>query len=522
MVPLRGCFTRILRCMTFTSAFNGRHRKQMFLLFLALVILCQVVLVTKVLYVRSESRSRQFNEKNSGALNTTPALLTTTKGTQNEDALSRGNFPKVIHLTPRRTRKKIMRLLPKKVRTTAISTSAFQPTINSSLLDINSSPNSSSILHVPPTLDTRILNQFWPPLNFTLVSPCIAPKIQESPYLLILINSAVHSSTNKDRRNAIRKTWANKRVQTDGFGLGAKHGFPFKVPVGRSFRLVFLLGRSYNETIDKEIEAESQQHNDLVVGDFPDNYVNLIIKVYMGFKWARENVKSRFILKGDDDTYIYLPRLTNILQSVPERFFGGYVMTNAQVYRDVNNKHGISKPFFGEDVYPPYCGGPFYVFTSNLLPDFIRLTYHFKPFHIEDAYMGILLRHMGIRPVFIPGFLLNDWMPGNIRNFKACDWATAIAVGHKLEGELIEYIHSKLPIVDPSRLTSQEWQRCHRRSSPRSDNVLSAVYGILISLSMILVYVTVAFLPSNQDVYDERPFFNRRQHYYPYIPRAGR
>ncbi|EDO35379.1 predicted protein, partial [Nematostella vectensis] len=218
-------------------------------------------------------------------------------------------------------------------------------------------------------------------------------------FVVIMIHSGVHSSVHLDRRNAIRRTWGNGRRSTNDTGS--------KVD-SLSFKLVFLLGKSYDKVLDEKIATEAKLYNDIVVGDFHDNYTNLIIKVYMGFKWIQENMNSKFVIKADDDLYLYLPRLTHRLAKA-ERFFGGYVMTNAQVYRDVNNKHGISKPFFGEDVYPPYCGGPFYVFTSNLLPDFIRLTYHFKPFHIEDAYMGILLRHMGIRPVFIPGFLLNDW-----------------------------------------------------------------------------------------------------------------
>lgn len=511
---------RLFRSIRFTLKFKSFKRKNfVFLLSACVLIVFQVVIVSRVLMVKSSSRrsrpvmnstldidDRRTRDQNN--ISFTPSVPAYTKSSRFYSHLSSNRA-----LRKQKNRRFVRTKINEKQNGIANVTR-----INRNNETINST--------VPPTLDYRILHEYYPPVNFSVVIPHVVPKFDDKEiFLLVLVNSATAKEPNFDRRQTIRKTWGNVKTLSGipSYSSSVKHGFPFKAIINHSFRLVFLLGTSDNETLNEEIEEEARTYNDMVIGNFHDVYNNLIIKVYMGFKWA-ENIKTKFILKGDDDTYISLPRLMIVLNQAPARFFGGYVMTNAAVFRDVSNKHAISKMYFNEDFYPPYCGGPFYIFTHNLIPQFLSLTEKFKPFHVEDAYLGILLREMGVRPLFMPGFLLSNWMVGTLPNFNPCEWATAIAIGHKFNSSEIEYVHAKLPLHEPSRLTAKEWQICKRKTRTAvSNNMLPTIYGILFSLAMILVYITVAFLPSQYEYEEDRFIFKRkRRHYYPFIHRSTR
>ena len=52
--------------------------------------------------------------------------------------------------------------------------------------------------------------------------------------------------------------------------------------------------------------AEAEEHNDLVVEDFQESYLNLTVKTTYLLKWLNSSPCSRasFILKVDDDVYV--------------------------------------------------------------------------------------------------------------------------------------------------------------------------------------------------------------------------
>ncbi|EDO35378.1 predicted protein, partial [Nematostella vectensis] len=202
-------------------------------------------------------------------------------------------------------------------------------------------------------------------------------------FLVIMVHSGVHSPVHRHRRDAIRQTYANETYSQGNRLL--------------LYKVIFVLGFSEDDTINNGTAHEALENNDLIIGDFKDNYINLIIKVFMGFKWIHENLRTQFVAKCDDDFYLNVPRILDSLLTTPhhQRFFAGRVWWKAYVLRDIKSKHAISKRYYDKKFYPPYCDG-FYVFTTNLLPHFINLTSKYRPFHVEDAYLGILLKHMGV------------------------------------------------------------------------------------------------------------------------------
>jgi hypothetical protein len=111
--------------------------------------------------------------------------------------------------------------------------------------------------------------------------------------LLVLIHShACHSAARTDLRNS----WAAPRDHV---------------------QVVFLLGQPQTNLScnQRDLLRESKQHNDLVQGHFLDSYRNLTLKHLMGFRWASDHCSpAPFILKSDDDAFVHLDQLLQMLR----------------------------------------------------------------------------------------------------------------------------------------------------------------------------------------------------------------
>lgn len=71
---------------------------------------------------------------------------------------------------------------------------------------------------------------------------------------------------NIHQRLAICRTWAAQARN-------------YSVPV------VFIVGRTYNESVFNALVFENEVHNDIVLADFADTYLNLTIKVLASLLW---------------------------------------------------------------------------------------------------------------------------------------------------------------------------------------------------------------------------------------------
>ena len=69
---------------------------------------------------------------------------------------------------------------------------------------------------------------------------------------------------------------------------------------------------------------EARQHNDMLIGNITDNYINNIIKFYMGQVWASK-YDIKYTMKTDDDVYVRIPRVLEYLVNAkfPRLFYGG-------------------------------------------------------------------------------------------------------------------------------------------------------------------------------------------------------
>lgn len=113
-----------------------------------------------------------------------------------------------------------------------------------------------------------------------------------APRLVFIIKSAME---NVDQRNAIRSSWGFERRMSDV-----------------TIRTVFMLGthnphqpQPADNEIQRLVEMEIDQYQDIVQADFHDSYYNNTIKIMMSFKWAIKYCpRSKFYMFVDDDFYI--------------------------------------------------------------------------------------------------------------------------------------------------------------------------------------------------------------------------
>ena len=71
-------------------------------------------------------------------------------------------------------------------------------------------------------------------------------------------------------------------------------------------------------------------------------------------------------------------------------------LRNSPTVRIPSSKWYISKKTYTNDVYPDYCDGPAYIFTSDLAEIFFIKSLHTKMFPFEDVHIGMLAENLNV------------------------------------------------------------------------------------------------------------------------------
>jgi hypothetical protein len=290
-----------------------------------------------------------------------------------------------------------------------------------------------------PKID--MVNDYQPWIDFKFVYPEIQPTIDESKdfFMVVLVNSGANGNEHRKRRAKIRETWANRSTCEHE---NAKNNSRVK---DKEWILVFVLGKTGIKEEDERNIEEAKQHNDLIIGDIKDNYLNNILKFYMGQLWA-SLLGTKYTLKTDDDVYVRIPKVIEYLVSEgsPSRFYGGWTYPHTKVDRLAGGKWSISERYFPEDVYPPFHAGAFIVISSDLLGSLINYVHFRKPFHTDDAYIGVAMKDLKVEVVRIRSFHLNHKMAVFIRGANACYILKVIAYGHSVNTNAMQYLHGRV------------------------------------------------------------------------------
>ncbi|XP_043982823.1 beta-1,3-galactosyltransferase 2-like isoform X1 [Gambusia affinis] len=205
---------------------------------------------------------------------------------------------------------------------------------------------------------------------------------QESPFVVVMIPVAPQS---KEARDIIRRTWGREtRV------------------LGRLISYYFLLGKSRigndEELPDEQILNESKKHHDILQSNFLDSYKNLTIKTMVMLEWLSSHCpNTSYAMKIDSDTFLNVHNLVDMLLKAPRHdYMTGLVARGAAVLRDPTSKWFLSPDVFPEDSYPPYALGVGYVLSLDLPKRILEASKKIPAVYIEDVYVGLCMRHLGI------------------------------------------------------------------------------------------------------------------------------
>ncbi|CAL8333872.1 unnamed protein product [Lota lota] len=245
-----------------------------------------------------------------------------------------------------------------------------------------------------------------------------------SPFLVLVVPVA---PANKEARDVIRQTWGNRSVVR-----------------GRLVQTVFLLGLPTGadaQQLRGKLRVESQQHRDLIQSDFQDHYRNLTIKTMMMLQWLESHCAgASYAMKVDSDVFLNVQNLVRLLldPGTPRhKYMTGLVWWHSPVLRDPSNRFHVPRQIVADAEYPPYPLGMGYVLSLDLPGALLRASAHVRPLYIEDVYLGMCMKHLGIAPTNPPDgsmFVVDPPVP-----LGPCRLATVIAVTTTSVSQMVSY-----------------------------------------------------------------------------------
>lgn len=275
-------------------------------------------------------------------------------------------------------------------------------------------------------------------INYDIISPIAEPRgySKQRLFFLVIVSS---SPNNADRRTMIRQTWGNFNRT--------------RLPGDHRWKVVFMMGKADADETNEAVMAEYERYEDLLIGNYTDQYRSIITKLLMAFQWA-SRVRCSYILKTDDDVYVDVPKLTQWLMKVrrnPTSFYGGVVFSG-DVVRDQTHRHYVSREELPLDRFPEFCKGFMYVISWSLIPKMVDLSRHVTRIGPDDAYVGILANQLGISPVRIEGFLQAGWLHWCLSFISLCQLRAVLGIGDSLTLDQVNYVHQvKTSVSDSER-----------------------------------------------------------------------
>ncbi|XP_063587024.1 beta-1,3-galactosyltransferase 6-like [Penaeus indicus] len=199
----------------------------------------------------------------------------------------------------------------------------------------------------------------------------------KSVFLVIIVISA---PGNSEQRDTIRQTWLSEE-KSDTLHY-------------------FVIGTgSLSENVNVTIQSEQRRFGDLLLlNNVIDSYSALTKKLLASLVYVHYNVKFRFLMKCDDDSYVQIPQLHKELKAVPykQRLYWGFFDGRATPH-----KKGVWKEneWVLCDHYVPYALGGGYVLSSDLVTFVAVNSKYLKLYKNEDVSLGVWLASVDLHRV---------------------------------------------------------------------------------------------------------------------------
>lgn len=217
--------------------------------------------------------------------------------------------------------------------------------------------------------------------------------MSDSVFRIVIISSP----NNRLQRQEIRNNWC----KPENFQKSTN-----------SWQCVFLVGDSGSEDLNLMLKEEKHSHNDILIGSFTDSYRNLTLKVIHGLNWVVNHCPSLYVIKTDDDCFVNAGVIYDFLvkhNKISSGLYAGSFVSgrnNLQVIRG-NGKWAVSYEDYSKSHYPSYASGIGYILSIDSAKRFLQEVHYIKPISNEDAYTGIVMSSLGVKPTSSSRFLLS-------------------------------------------------------------------------------------------------------------------
>jgi len=195
-------------------------------------------------------------------------------------------------------------------------------------------------------------------------------------------------------------------------------------------KCAFFFGNRHYPQASKTLKREQEKYNDIVQYDFIDSYANLTYKTILALKWSTKYCsKAKYVMKTDDDMYINTEMLPYIIEAIPsKRFIGGHCWGASSPHRERSSKWYVSFQQYTHPTFPSMCSGTGYIMSRDLVDGIVELSPNIPFFHLEDVYIAICVKRLGVKPTKIDGF------NNQAVEFNSCRYRNYVITSHGYQG----------------------------------------------------------------------------------------
>ncbi|XP_056320404.1 N-acetyllactosaminide beta-1,3-N-acetylglucosaminyltransferase 3-like [Danio aesculapii] len=258
------------------------------------------------------------------------------------------------------------------------------------------------------------------PMILDVPNKCGGAHRSADVFLLLVIKS---SPENYDRREVLRKTWAEERLHK-----------------GVWIRRVFITGTSKSgfekRRLNRLLKLENNENKDILQWDFNDSFFNLTLKQILFLEWMdRRCPHARFLLNGDDDIFANTFNMIEYLQGQEDNdgsrhLLTGHLIQNVGPIRKPSSKYYVPVQIQESDRYPLYCGGGGFLMSGFTAKTIYNMSHSVILLPIDDVYIGMCLKKAGLKPTSHFGVRTAGLRvpAGNVDKFDPCYYREIILV----------------------------------------------------------------------------------------------
>jgi hypothetical protein len=159
---------------------------------------------------------------------------------------------------------------------------------------------------------------------------------------ILFITFVILAPHHFEKRDLIRQTWGNRTLSPD-------------------FKLIFTIGMSSNETVNRKIEDEFSLHKDILqINNFIDSYFNMTTKIMKSLKWITKYCSNaKYIMRINDDVVVnthplidHFKKLSYQLDQIFGHGFYGFQPTRLK-----GDRFYVSEQEYPAKHFPDYVDG---------------------------------------------------------------------------------------------------------------------------------------------------------------------